>query len=194
MSYTNARTPALLQGFAIPPNREPAHYALELAALVLAGGESSRLHQKHVRGDARAQSVSVWTTDQRGPDLFALRVVLSERATLAELERSVEAELARLGATGPTEEELARGKARVSSDVVFSLESNLHRATQLGEFELYWGDARLLSRELSRYQAVTAGEVRDAVKKYLTKARSSTVHVLPVGPAPAKSKPPETTR
>jgi predicted Zn-dependent peptidase len=179
---TNARTPALLQGWVIPPNRTPEHYALELAALVLGGGESSRLYQRLVRADGKAQSVSIWTSDQRGPDLLMLRAVLSERARLPDVQRTVEGEIARLAATGPTDAELAKAKVRLASDFVFSLESNLHRATELTEFELYWGDARLLSRELEHYQAVTAVDLRDAVRKHLVKARRSTVHVLPPGP------------
>jgi zinc protease len=179
---TNARTPALLQGWVIPPARSPEHYALELAALVLGGGESSRLYQRLVRSDGKAQSVSIWTSDQRGPDLLTLRAVLSERAKLPEVQRTIEAEIARLAAAGPSDAELAKAKTRFAAEFVFGLESNLHRATELAEFELYWGDARLLSRELEHYQAVTAVELRDAVRKYLAKARRSTVHVLPPGP------------
>jgi len=179
---TNARTPAVLQGWVVPPYRTPEHYALELAALILGQGESSRLYQKLVLGTGKAQSVAVWTNDQRGPDLLAVRAVLSDQGKLPEVQRAVDDEIERLGATGPSKAELDKAKTRFSSDFVFGLESNLHRATELGEFELFWGDARLLSRELSHYRAVTAADVRDAVKKYLGKTKRSTVHVLPPGP------------
>jgi predicted Zn-dependent peptidase len=179
---TNARTPATLQGWVIPPNRTPEHYALELAALILGQGDSSRLYQKLVFGNGKAQSISVWTNDQRGPDLFVVRAVTSESARLPDVQREVDDAIDELGAKGPTPAELEKAKARLSSDFLFGLESNMHRATELGEFELFWGDARLLSRELSHYRAVTAAQLQDAVKKYLVKPKRSTVHVLPPGP------------
>lgn len=179
---TNARTPAVLQGWIIPPYRSPQHYALELAALVLGDGESSRLYQKLVRGEGKAQDVSVWTNDHRGPDLFAVRAVLSEKAKLPDVQKTLDAEIAALAERAPTDAELARTKAKLTAEFLFGLESNLHRATELAEYELYWGDARLLAHELERYQAVTGAEVQAAVAKFLKTARRSTVHVLPPGP------------
>jgi zinc protease len=180
VSDTNARTPGLLDAWVVPQNRTPEHYALELAAIVLGDGESSRLFQRLVRSEAKAQSVSVGTNDQRGPDLFIVESVLSERGKMKDVESVVDSEIASLAATGPTPAELEKAKTRTASAFVFSLESNLHRANELGEFELFWGDARLLSRELAQYQGVTAADVKNAVKKYLTRPRQSTVHVLPV--------------
>jgi zinc protease len=191
---TNARTPALLQGWAIPPNRTPEHYALELAGIVLGGDESSRLYQQLVRGDGKAQSVSVWTADQRGPDFLTVRAVLSDRAKLPEVERTVDAEMARLAATGPTPGELEKAKTEVVSSFVFGLESNQHRASELAEYETFWGDARLLSREVEHYQAVTVSQVRDAVAKYLVKAKKSTVTVLPQSPPGTKTNAPGGSR
>jgi zinc protease len=179
---TNAKTPALLQAWVVPQSRTPEHYALELAAVLLGSGESSRLYQRLVRGDGVAQSASVWLNGHRGPDLFVVRSVLSERGKLPRVQQVVESEIARMATEGPTAAELDKAKTEFTSNFVFGLESNLHRANELAEFELFWGDARLLSRELQNYRAVTREQLRDAVKKYLVKDRRSTVHVFPSGP------------
>jgi predicted Zn-dependent peptidase len=184
---TNARTPAILQGWTISANRTPEHYALEIAGIVLGGDESSRLYQQLVRGNGKAQSVSVWTADQRGPDFLTVRTVLSDRAKVAEVEKTLDEQIGRLAAAGPTAAELEKAKAEVVSSFVFGLESNQHRASELAEFEAFWGDARLLSREVEHYQVVTAGDVRDAVAKYLVKTKKSTVTVLPPD-APGQKK------
>jgi predicted Zn-dependent peptidase len=181
----NAKNPAVLHGWTIPPSRTPEHYALEVATVVLGGGESARLHQRLVRGEGKAQSVASWTYDQRGPDLLVLRAVLSDKGKPDDVERILSEEVEKLASAGPSEAELAKAKTRITSFTLFGLESNMKRATQLAEFELYWGDARLLSRELSHYRAVTASQVRDAVKAHLTRARRTSVHVLPAEkPAP----------
>jgi zinc protease len=176
---TNARTPAVMLAFPIPPARTKEHYALEIAGIVLGGGESSRLYQKLVRGDGKAQSVATYTHDQRGPDMFVARAVISDRAKIPEVERSVVAELDRLGQSGPSAAELDRAKADVVSTFLFGIETSLSRARQLSEYELFWGDARLLTREVENYRAVTAKDVQDAAKKYLTHAKTSSVYVTP---------------
>jgi zinc protease len=114
--------------------------------------------------------------------MFVVRTVLSERGKLPRVQRTIETEMQKLAAEGPTAAELEKAKTDFVSNFVFGLESNLHRANELGEFELFWGDARLLSRELEKYRAVTRDELRDAAKKYLLKERRTTVHVLPPGP------------
>jgi len=68
----------------------------------------------------------------------------------------------------------------VRASFVFGLQTNLNRATQLGQYESYFGDARLLARELQHYQAVTAEDIQKAVKKYLGPERRQLVEVLPV--------------
>ena len=179
LTDTNAKTPGLLEAWAIPQSRTPEHYALELASTILGGGESSRLYQRLVRGDAQAQSVSIGTDDQRGPDFIMLKAVQSEHGQLPVVSHTIDAEIAKLAAQGPTPAEVDKAKSQVISQFVFGLESNLHRATELGQFEVFWGDARLLSREVENYKAVTPAQIKDAIAKYLVKNRRSTVTVMP---------------
>jgi zinc protease len=176
---TNARTPGFMFGFMIPPSRTPEHYALELAGLILADGESSRLYKSLVHDRAIAESVSAGTDDHRGPDQFTVMSVLTEKGKLPEVEAAVDAALAQLSQSPPKPAELEKAKRRLRSSFVFGLQTNMGRAIQLGEFESYWGDARLLSRELSQYLAVTPEAVQRAAARYLTPERRSLVEVLP---------------
>jgi zinc protease len=140
----------------IPARRTPDHYALEVLGAVLGMGESSRLYQELVKTREIASEVNVYTEDRRGPDL--LRRVVP-------------------GGAGPHRRRGARGALRSRSRVarrrrhrpragegeatscarqfVFGLQSNLARARQLAEYELYDGNAALLRTELDRYLAVT---------------------------------------
>jgi zinc protease len=142
-----------------------------------------------VRDKAVAQSVSAWTRDYVGPDELAIQAVLTEKAKLADVEKLVEGELTKLASTKATEAELAKVKRRVRSSFVFGLQTNLSRATRLGEFESYYGDARLLARELQHYQAVSAEDIQNAVKKYLGAERRQLIEVLPAEPPAAASAP-----
>ncbi len=176
---TNARTPGFMFGFLIPASRTPEHYALELAGLILADGESSRLYKGLVHDRAVAERVSAGTDDHRGPDQFTVMAVLTDKGKLADVEAAVEAELVRLSKAPPKPAELEKAKRQLRSSFVFGLQTNMGRAIQLGEFESYWGDARELPRELSRYLAVTPEAVQQAVARYLTPERRSLVEVYP---------------
>jgi predicted Zn-dependent peptidase len=175
----NARTPGFMFGFLIPPSRTPEHYALEMATLILTGGESSRLYKQLVHDRAVAERISAWTDDHRGPDQFSVMGVLTDKGKLSDVEAAVDAALAQLRKAPPTVQELDKAKRQLRSSFVFGLQTNNGRAIQLGEFESYWGDARLLSHELSQYLAVTPEAVQKAAARYLTAERRSLVEVLP---------------
>lgn len=176
----NASTPALLFGYRIPPFRSEEHYALELAAMLLADGESSRLYSALVRERALLQSVSAWTDDHRGPDQLTLLGVLTEGAELSAAERAFANAIERLRQSKAGASELERVKNRIRHDFAFELQSNARRAIQLGEYELMYGDARLLSAELGKYLAVTAEDVRRAASRYLVPERRVVVEIHPV--------------
>jgi zinc protease len=178
---SHAKTPAFFYGWAIPPNREPDHYALELASALLTDGESSRMHQKLVRDKALAQEVSGWTEDHRGPDLFGLEIKLAEGARLSDAEKATDAILDALAKDGPSDAEMTKARNRTEASFLFGLQSNLQRATKLGQYELFWGDARLLNAEPPNYFAVTKEDIKRVMAKYIIPARRSLVEVRPTG-------------
>jgi predicted Zn-dependent peptidase len=184
LSDSNAKTHGLLYGWVVPPARTPEHYALELAATLLGDGESSRLYQALVRRRALCLETRAWTRDFRGPDQFGVHVVLSEKAKLSEVERALDDEIAAVVKTPMSAAELERVKRRVRSSFVFGLETTLRRAVELGEFEVFWGDARGIASELDHYLAVSADDVQKAAAKYLGKERRVVIEVAPASKAP----------
>jgi predicted Zn-dependent peptidase len=67
-----AELPAFHIGYHIPPDRSPDHYPLDMLAIALGDGESSRLYQKLVKGKELLQQIDVSTDGRRGPDLFSV--------------------------------------------------------------------------------------------------------------------------
>jgi zinc protease len=177
----HAKTPAFYYGYAIPPTMQPDHYAVELAMSILTDGESSRMHQRLVRDKALAQEIGGWTDDHRGPDMAGLEVKLAEGARLSDGETAVDAMLDAFAKDGPTDAEMTKVKNRTEAAFLFGLQSNLQRATKLGQYELFWGDARLLNAEPDKYFAVTKDDIKRVMAKYLTPARRTIVDVRPAG-------------
>ncbi|HVH44416.1 MAG TPA: pitrilysin family protein [Labilithrix sp.] len=175
----HAKLPAIFEGWVIPPSHEPDHYALELAAMLLGDGESSRLHRALVRESGLAIEAEAQTDGYRGPDMFEVVVKLASGAKIAQVQKLVDTQIADVGRLGPSDEEMKKLRARVQSHFLLGLQSNFARAQKLAEFELYRGDAALLNGELDRYLAVTKDDVKRVVAKYLTPSRRNLVEVKP---------------
>lgn len=193
----HAAFPAMLDGWVVPPSRDPEHAALDVAAHVICDGDSSRLVRTLVHDRALAAEVDCGTTGRRGPDMFALSVKLAGAPDappkpgvkaprkLDMVSKLVETELARLAKEGPTEAELQRVRARLVAQALLGLESPHARAERLAEFELFYGDARLALAEIDRLLAVGKEDVKRAVAKHLVRERRSRVEVRPESKSPA---------
>jgi predicted Zn-dependent peptidase len=186
---THAKLHAMFDGWVIPPRREKDHHALELAAMVLADGESSRLHRLLVRERAVCAEVSAEAEGQRGPDIFMVQAKVASQAKPEEVARMLDAEIKRLGQGGPTEAEMTKVKNRVRAQFLRGLQSNFQKAQKLAEYELYWGDAAKLNDELASYLAVTDADIKRVVSQYLTEDRRSRVMVKPSTEKPADKAP-----
>ena len=180
MHDDNARTPGLHYGWAIPPNRTADHYALEIAAYLLAQGQSSRLHQLLVREKDSALEVSSSTADRRGPDLFSIAIKLAEGRKAADVEKLVEDEVKALSTRGPSDAEIEKARRQIQTSFMLSMQSNGVRSRKLADYELFTGDSTQLNGEIARYLAVTKDDVKRVVAQYLGPTRRSIVETYPV--------------
>jgi predicted Zn-dependent peptidase len=179
MTDPHAELPAFHVSWHIPPNRAQDHYALELLGLVLGDGQSSRLYQKLVKEREICQQIYVGTDDRRGPDLFGVFGILASGHQPAEAQTVIFDELSSVAARGITERELQKAHNRVRSYFVFGLQSNMSRARQLAEYEMYYGDAALVRTELDRYLAVTREDVQRVARQYFDATNRTVLDVMP---------------
>jgi predicted Zn-dependent peptidase len=180
-----AELPAFHIAYHIPPVREPDHYPLDLLAIVLGDGASSRLYQKLVKGRQLLQEVNVSTDSRRGPDLLSFWAICAKGHTGAEAREPIYRELADIAEKGITERELEKAKNRVRASFVFELEANLSRAMHLAQFELYFRDASLINREAERYASVTRADVQRVAQQYFVPTNRTVLDVIPAKVASA---------
>jgi predicted Zn-dependent peptidase len=154
---------------------------------VLGDGESSRLYQKLVKERELLQSIDVSTDDRRGPDLFSVWAIVAEGRQAQAARQIIYDEIASVARRGITARELEKAHNRVRSAFLFGMQSNLSRAMQLAEFEMYWGDARLLREELARYLAVTAEDVKRVAGQYFEATNRTVLDVVPTAAADAQA-------
>jgi len=173
--------------------QSPAEYKgddapLDLAADVLASGKSSRLVKRLVMDQKQAQSV--WAAQQSMALAGTFLVVATPKPgeKVEALRAAIDEELARLAREGPAAEELRRAKNRIEAGAVFALEPMGGFGGRAAALNRYWfetGDPGYLRKDLARYRAVTAEEVRAAVGRWLTRPRVELTVVQRGGEKPA---------
>ncbi|MEN9580268.1 MAG: hypothetical protein RJA70_3277, partial [Pseudomonadota bacterium] len=177
----NAQSPGVYYGYRISARGTRTHRALELATRVLAGGDSSRLHQSLVIEKAAATSVAAWTAGNNDPDALVIRLILSPLSTVDTAQHWLDGELKRLRLISPSDAELSRAKHRMRLQLLRELETTQGRAVRLGDHEISFGDATLLEGELRAYDDITNADVREAASQFLQDTRRSIVEIYPPG-------------
>lgn len=183
-----AELPLLMMAWRAPVLRDAASdwepYALEMLTGVLNGNEAARLNSTLVRGEKIANSVGAgYDSTQRGPALFTLSGVPAAGRSVAELERALRREIAKIAEEGVGEEELRRVKAQIVASQVFERDSIFFQAMQIGSLETAGYPHASMDLMLSRLREVTAAQLQAVAKKYFVDD-GLTVAVLDPQPLP----------
>lgn len=163
-------------------------YALDLLANILGFGDSSRLHQRLVYQDQVAANVGAYNQTLQLDGLFQIYINLKPGADFKKAERAALGVIWRPRKMMVTADELQKAKNQVMKGYVDGLKTIHGRAEALALNETIYGDYEMLFKDLERYNAVTAKQIRDVAFKYLGPEKMTLV-VLKPGAAPkAKAK------
>jgi zinc protease len=146
--------------------------ALDLLSDILGGSRIARLTKPLVYDEQLATAVDV--SQDAAEDVGQFTIVVTPRPghTLTEIETKVDSVIARFKREGPTADELTRAKAGQQLSFLNQLQSNLGKAFQLAENQMFFNDPSYSFRvEYPRTQAVTAAEIKRVANKYLGSAR-----------------------
>jgi predicted Zn-dependent peptidase len=174
-----AQTARLDMVYKIPPGNTPDWYALEILGRVLSSGASSRLYQKLVKDKELAMSVSADATERRGPATFWLGVMARPNADLAEIERLLAEEIARLQAAPIRAAELIKVRNQLTRQRAQQLFSTRARANALGHFAVYYNDPSLINQVWRNYLRVTPADLQGVAQKYFRDSNRTVVTTLP---------------
>jgi zinc protease len=141
--------------------------ALQILSYVLAGAKNSRLTQKLVYDLQLATAVRAAQDGKRLDGDFGIIATARPGHALPELQKVIDAELARLAAEGPTVRELEQAKNSTEASFLDALEQVSSKADQLNAYYYGTGEPDFFARDLARYRAVTAADVQRAAQTYL---------------------------
>ncbi len=153
-----------------PGLNDPDAPALDVGFKVLGGLASSRLDNALVRGKGVAVSVSafVWPFEQTS--MLLVQMDIKPGVDRATAEAALDAEIARLMAEGPTEDEVKRAATSSVSGQIFSLEAVggfSGKGAQLAEGELYSGNPHQFKVDLQRIASLRPADVQAALQRWI---------------------------
>jgi predicted Zn-dependent peptidase len=153
--------PRIHLAYRIPPFGTEAHQAFDVISDLLGTGRASRLYRSLVRDQQLAADVAAfvfpWAHESTA---LAIWATARPEVEVDVLERELVAEVDRLAADGPTDEELARVRTLHAAAVETGLEQLGERADRISQYACLFDDPDLVNSEVSRYDAVDAAQVR----------------------------------
>ncbi|MCL2590738.1 MAG: insulinase family protein [Betaproteobacteria bacterium] len=188
-----AELPYLAMAWRVPSLRHPdadrEAFALQMLAEIFDGYDGARLNRRLVREQRIAVSAgAAYDGVNRGPALFILEGSPAPGQSFEALEAALRAELQRIRDEGVGEDELNRVKNQALATRIYSRDSLMGQAMEIGQLEsagLSWRDD---VRLLAGLRAVTAEEVRSVARRYFDDASLSTARLDPL-PLPAAAAP-----
>ena len=196
--------------WAIPGMLDPDAPALDLAASVIGGLDSSRLENSLVRGSKMAVSVSASSQSLERVGQFEISAVVPPGKDAKAVGDAIDAAVADFIKTGPTEAELRRAKTADIANTIRGLEAVGGfggKAVALASGAVYANDPGFFKKQLAAEAATTPAQVRAAAAKWLSRpvlaytlepgergkyeeaASVAAAASAPAGPAPATTAP-----
>jgi predicted Zn-dependent peptidase len=167
----------------------PAHYRpgdgeLDLVAEVLSSGKTSRLYKRLVYDLQVAQDVNAYQSSSQLSSQFEVSVTLKKGKDPEEILKLVDEELGKLRVAPPTDDELARAKAKSLSALIFDAERITSRANSFNAYAQVAGDPGFFPKDLARYERATAADLQKAINDHLPPDKRIVTIVVPTPGAP----------
>lgn len=156
--------------------------ALDLLAEILGGGVRSRLYRDLVVAKGIASSVGAYYQGTMlDPSKFAVYGAPIGTAHLEDVQKAVDAEVARIASEGVSEDELEKAKKRFVRGMIFARDSQGGMARLYGSTLATGGTVEDVEKWPDRINAVTADQVKAVAARYLVPDISVTGYLLPAG-------------
>jgi zinc protease len=176
--------PRLYLAWLSPRLHTPGDEALDVLSRVLASGKNSRLYKRLVYDLQIAQDVSAGQNSGPLGSAFILIVTAREGHDLAEIERVVGEELAKVKNDPPAAREVERAVNQIESAFYRAMErvgGFGGKADRLNAYELYAGRPDYFAEDLARYTSLDPRDLQAAATKYLGDDARLVLSVVPKG-------------
>ena len=158
--------------------------ALDLLAMILASGKSSRLYRRLVHDSRLATDVSAGQGSRELAGVFSIVTTAAPGHSLTEIEAGITDELNQLLHDGPDDDEVQRSQTTVEADFAYRLQSVGDfggRSDQLNAYNVYLDDPGHFDADLARYLASDSVSIKSSAQACLTEHGRIALSVIPAG-------------
>jgi len=173
----NVPQDAIYMAWHTSPRSDDKIYQYDLISDILSNGDSSRLYQSLIKEQRLFSEINAFITGELDKGLFIVSGKLMNGVTMEVAEKAIEAELQKIQSHLVDVEELEKVINKVESNLVFSRLSSLHKAMNLGYYEML-GDAALFNQETEKYQSVTRADIQKTAQQLFAPHRKNTLYYL----------------
>lgn len=145
--------------------------ALDILGRILGAGKSSRLYRSLQMKRQIVFNVTAVNNSSQEAGMFMVMAGPKSGQTVDEIHRLIDEEVTRLKTTPVGAEEIERAYAEIESEFLRELQTALGKADRLNAYTTFLDDPGYASKDLARYRAVTAADVQQAARTYLTGQR-----------------------
>ena len=174
---SNVPLDALYKCWHMYPRMDNRYYAADLISDILSGGGSSRLYQSLVKEKKYFSNLDCYHFGSTEAGLMTIEGKLVKGIDIKIAEQAVLEELKKLIEEGISTSELEKVKNKAEAAMAFEDMSVMNRASSIAMYENL-GDANLINTELSKYQAVTAEEIKGQARLIFDENNCSTMYYL----------------
>ena len=167
----------------IPDVRDPDVPALDVLAVILGGGYSSRLYQEVREKAGLVHSIDAWTYNPGLPGLFGMSAMF-EANQLDEVKEAMLAQIDRVRSDLVSEAELQKAVKQFVSATLGTRKTMSGQAQDLGGSWLAANDLNFSERYLAAVKKLTAEDLRRVASKYLTPENRTLYALVPEGSRP----------
>ena len=163
---------SIQRNWALPGLGSDELQALDLGVSILGGLASSRLDKILVRDEKLAVSVSASIQPFQRVSMLDVSATVKPGVDPAVVDRRVDEIIADLLANGPTDDEVKRAATQEVSGRIRGLEQVGGfggKAVALAEGKVFVDDADFYKASLDRYAAATPAQIRDVMRKWMTR-------------------------
>jgi len=164
--------------FPIPGAAHPDVPALDVLAMILGDGESSRLEQKLRSQGNLVYSVGAESYTPLDPGLFLVHARLDPRNLDSAVRLSLE-EIQQVKTSGVSSKELEKARLQVEASLIRARETMAGKARLLGQFLMLQGDISKEKEYLEAVRKVSSEELKRVAAKYLSAERLTVGVLLP---------------
>lgn len=162
--------PEMIIGYHKPSLPSFDDYVFDLIDTILSRGRTSRLHQALIEKKNIATRIETANgfPGAKYPNLFVFFATPRYPHTNGDVEEAIYEELGNLQTRPVTENELEKAKNQLKTDFLRNLTSNKGLAGMLSYYEAITGDYRYISNHIKVIDSISATDVMNVAKKYLT--------------------------